>query len=176
MAESGCLRDGHFHNLEVGGSFSTPYFFSYAGAPLSGTTEGTFRGTANPGAQLMDTSGCVLYINEGTLASPYWTPITMDQPGIKGLFTDFRDGSGNTITNTVAEEILKSGLRVFGQGLAEASDSGLPVTAVAEIGFVASMETTDATIAATPRDRMDVRTAPSLAFLSRSLSIPQRYW
>lgn len=110
--------------------------------PTSGTT-GTGAGTwATPGALYFDNVNMVLYVNEGTLASPYWTPTSFDQRGLIGVFTDFRDGAGKAIANTDASATVPgSGLRVFGQGIAE-TDSGLTV-AYAEGEPVASLIATN---------------------------------
>lgn len=95
--------------------------------PTSGTT-GTGAGTwATPGALYFDNVNMVLYVNEHTLASPYWTPTSFDQRGLLGVFTDFRDGAGKAVANTDASTTVPgSGIRVFGQGIAE-TDSGLTV-------------------------------------------------
>ena len=45
-----------------------------AGPPASGTS-GTFVNKCVAGDLLMDTTNLVLYVNEGTSASPYWTPM-----------------------------------------------------------------------------------------------------
>src|SRR5688572_21504488 len=97
-----------------------------AGPPSSGTS-GTLAGIAEAGARLTDTTYFVEYINEGSRTSPYWTPVSFDQRALFGVWTDFRDQAGSALAATDAENILiGSGLRVFGQGLAE-SDSGLVV-------------------------------------------------
>lgn len=48
----------------------------HAGAPSNGTS-GTFANIANKGDLLSDTTNAALYINQGTLASPTWTQITI---------------------------------------------------------------------------------------------------
>ena len=84
-------------------------------------------------------------MNEGSLASPYWTPTDYDQSGLKGVHTDFRDvGDVAAVAGSDAEVILESGLRVFGDGIAE-NDSGLTVAAEAEEGNLASILTTNET-------------------------------
>lgn len=113
-----------------------------AGMPASGTS-GTGAGTfAEPLSLYVDTTTDVLYINEGTLASPYWSPINYRQRGLLAVETDFRDGVGKAVADTAASAtVTGSGLRIFGQGVAE-TDSGLTV-AFGEGGPVASMLTTD---------------------------------
>ena len=119
---------------------STPVF--NAGAPVSGTS-GTGAGTfAAPNVILLDTVGKNTYVNEGTLASPYWTPVNFQQPNLLAYVTDFRDGAGKAIADTDATATIPgSGVRVHGQGVAE-TDSGLTV-AHGEGGPVASLLTTD---------------------------------
>jgi hypothetical protein len=112
-----------------------------AGGPLSGTT-GTGFGVAGLGSTYTDKETGVKYINEGSRESPYWTPVTFDQRGLLGWYSDFRDGVGKPVANTDATLIIPgSGLRVHGQGIAE-TDSGLTVDFV-EGGPVASLLTTD---------------------------------
>ena len=113
-------------------------------APRSGTaTDATLVGSANPGDLYTDVSTYTVYINEGTKASPYWTPVSYSQPGIRAVFTDFRD-TGDVIAvggSTMSTE-LNSGIRVFGDGAAD-TDSGLTVANVAEVGNVATITTTN---------------------------------
>jgi len=113
-----------------------------ATAPLSGTS-GTGAGVwAAPGVLLRCTGNKVTYINEGTLASPYWTPVSFDQAGLLAWATDFRDGLGKAHADTAGTATLVgSGIRVHGQGIAE-TDSGLVVT-IGEGGPVAALTTTD---------------------------------
>lgn len=114
----------------------------YAGAPSSGTS-GTHAGYAEAGALLTDTAKGVVYVNEGTSLSPYWTPVSYLQRALFGVYTDFRSQAGKAVADTAAEAILAdSGLRVFGQGIAE-TDSGLVVQTAGEGGNVGRMTTTD---------------------------------
>lgn len=109
--------------------------------PSSGTT-GTGAGNwAHPGCLYMDTTNGNVYKNEGSLASPYWTPIHFNQPGLIGAWTDFRDSTSEALADADASAILPSGIRVFGQGIAE-NDSGLVVTD-GEGGKLATLTTTD---------------------------------
>jgi hypothetical protein len=87
-------------------------------------------------------NGPVYYTNEGTKSSPYWTPVSFDQAGLRGWSTDFRDGIGTALAATDASVILASGVRIHGQGLAE-TDSGIVVTYTAELGPIARLTTTD---------------------------------
>ena len=113
-----------------------------AGVPISGTA-GTGAGSwAAPGALCRDTNDDVLYINEGTLASPYWTPAGFDQRGLFGWYSDFRDGVGKAHADTAATAtIAGSGIRVHGQGVAE-TDSGL-VVSMSDQGALGRITTTD---------------------------------
>ncbi|MGE0450847.1 MAG: hypothetical protein AB7Q29_14835 [Vicinamibacterales bacterium] len=112
-------------------------------APLSGTA-GTGAGLwAAPGCLLRCTANGVLYLNEGTLASPYWTPVDFRAHGLIAYASDFRAGLGKALSDSNDAEVIAdgTGLRVHGQGVAE-NDSGLTV-AFAEGGPVASLVTTD---------------------------------
>ena len=114
------------------------------GPPRSGTTGGTGRDDVEPGDILVDkTNGGVVYVNEGTKASPYWTPVGYDQAPLFGVWSDFRDIVGVPLADTDGDVILVgSGLRVFGQG-AEENDAGLVVQAAGEGGTVGRFTTTN---------------------------------
>ena len=113
-----------------------------SGAPVSGTTSAT---KADPGSLYMNVDNGVLYINEGTNAAPYWSPVSYDQPGLMAWHTDFRDGVGKAVTDTAALLVIPGpGVRVHGQGIAEAADSGL-VVAIDDQGAVAALSTTNET-------------------------------
>lgn len=112
-------------------------------APLSGTS-GTGVNVCGPGSTYIDITRGVKYINEGSSASPYWTPINFQQAGLLSWFSDFRDGIGEVSSATNATATIPgSGIRVFGQGIAE-TDSGFPIT-IAEGGPVGALTTTDET-------------------------------
>lgn len=118
-------------------------FIGSAGPPQSGTS-GTGAGHAVKGCLCVDGNNGVAFINEGTQVSPYWSPISYDSPGLFGINTDFRDRVGEPVANTDAEEILVgNGLRIFGQGLEQAADSGVVVQAAGEGGSVGRISTTD---------------------------------
>lgn len=119
-----------------------------SGPPISGTG-GTLAGIARPGGQIIDTVNGVVYYNEGTHASPVWTPQSLYQPGLFGVHTIFEDGVGVAATATDTETILTSGVRVFGQGIDE-TDSGLLIQSAGEGGRVQRLTTTneDAHVAA----------------------------
>ena len=107
--------------------------FINAGPPSSGSA-GTGFGEVRPKDLLFDTTNGVLFKNEGTLVSPYYVPVNQDDSALFGVHTDFRDGVGKPTANTDTQAFLAgSGLRIFGQGMAE-TDSGLVVQAAGEGG------------------------------------------
>lgn len=110
-----------------------------ATAPLSGTSGTGAASWAAPGALMRCTTTGVLYVNEGTLASPYWTPTSYGQFGLLAYATDFRSGLGSPIANTNAADVIAdgTGIRAHGSGI-EQTDSGLTV-AFAEGGPIASV-------------------------------------
>lgn len=116
------------------------------GVPTSGTS-GTLAGDARleAGSLLQDITNGVLFVNEGTTVSPYWTPCPLNQAPLFGVETDFRDQAGKANSNTDAEALIPgSGLRVFGQGVAE-TDSGLVAQTAGEGGITARATTTNET-------------------------------
>ncbi len=116
------------------------------GPPDSGSTQGdcsAAQGFTERVDFYVDQNSGVIFANEGTLTTPYWTPVTVNQPNLFGVFEDFRDQSAAAaVSGTGAEVILPSGVRVFGQGIAE-TDSGLAVQTAGEGGNVGRMTTTD---------------------------------
>ncbi len=118
------VENGVFHLVE-------------SGAPVSGTS-GTGLGIAGPGSLYTNIVNGVVYVNEGTAAAPYWTPISYLQRSLLSWFSDFRDGVGKAIADTAATATLAgSGLRVFGNAIID-TDSGLTV-AIGEDGAIASL-------------------------------------
>ena len=111
-----------------------------AGPPSSGTA-GTLAGIIRPGALLWDDTNGVLFVNEGTSLSPYYTPAGYDQAPLFGVHSDWRDGVGAPISGTVLT-IAGSGVRVYGLGV-EISDSGVVVQAAGEGGRNARMIATN---------------------------------
>jgi len=111
-----------------------------AGAPSSGTA-GTLAGIVQPGALLWDTTNGVLFMNEGTSLSPYWTPSPYDQAPLFGVNSDWRDGVGAPVSGTVLT-IAGSGVRVYGLGVS-VNDSGAVVQAAGEGGRNLRLTTTD---------------------------------
>ena len=154
MAEVGCLKDGHFNNFQAEGVMhntsldgtSTPAL-RQVGAPLSGTVLGlgSHAGTAAPGALCLDTLNNVEYRNEGTTASPYWSPEHLRTSiGLRGVSAQLNGGEGGSTTErgigvTTASTIVGHHVRVYGQGIAE-TDSG--VAAAGGLGFTTSNLTT----------------------------------
>lgn len=120
---------------------SNVFHFVGYDSPSSGTS-GTGVNICGPGSTYINITTGVVYINEGSAASPYWTPVNFQQAGLLSWFTDFRDGVGEALSATNATATIPgSGIRVFGQGIAE-TDSGVSV-AVAENGPIATVTTTD---------------------------------
>lgn len=136
-------------------------FESGTGFPKSGTAGTSVKDGlgAPPGSVYIDESSDVMFVNEGTAASPYWSPVSFKQNGLWGWHTDFTDGysitspltegTPNTFTEALGKEIadtrtsktLTNGIRVHGQGIAEV-DSGLTV-AMSDQGAVGSLVTTN---------------------------------
>ena len=114
-----------------------------SGARVSGTgSASTGKGVCGIGSTYTNTVTGVVYFNEGTALSPYWTPINLAHPSLLSWFSDFRDGVGKAIADTAATVTIPgSGIRVFGQGIAE-TDSGFTV-AIGEDGPIGSLITTD---------------------------------
>jgi hypothetical protein len=114
--------------------------YSGSGFPKSGTA-GT-EVSATPGSLYIDVTSDVVFVNEGSQGSPYWTPVSFDQRGLFGFHADFRDGAGKALSNTDATATIPgSGLRVHGQGVAE-TDSGL-VVSMSDQGALGRITTTD---------------------------------
>jgi len=113
-----------------------------AGPPISGNT-GSRAGIARPGGLLFDTVNHVLYTNEGSVSCPVWTPCGFNQANIWGVHTIFEDAVGVAAAGTGTETIIAgSGLRVFGQGIAEI-DSGFVAQAAGEGGKTMRFITTN---------------------------------
>ena len=125
----------------VAGSHPRPW--KTTSPPASGTS-GTLAGRAELGDLLIDTTYGIMFVNEGTVASPYWTPVSYEQAGLWGAHTDFRDAvNGNkAVADTATGVVLPSGVRVFGDGIHE-TDSGLVVQAAAEGGIVGRLTSTN---------------------------------
>lgn len=114
-----------------------------AGGPLSGSIS---RADALPtgfnvcgfGSTYVDLTNGAIYVNEGTKTDLYWTPISFDQPGILGWWSNFRDSVGKAIADTAATvTLVGSGIRIFGSGINE-TDSGF-VPAIAEDGAIGTL-------------------------------------
>lgn len=117
--------------------------FDGAGFPKSGTSgTGAGTGLTPVGSIYYDKTNKVTFVNENTSASPYWTPVSFDQRGLMGWYSDFRDGIGKADANTDATTTLAgSGIRIHGQGIAE-TDSGFVIT-MSDQGAIGDLHTTD---------------------------------
>jgi len=97
--------------------------FSGAAFPKSGTAGTTVRDGkgAQPGSIYLATTNDVAFVNEGTEASPYWTPVSMDQRGITGVDTDFGDctGRAGTVTSSSSLDASNTRLKYFGNLISE---------------------------------------------------------
>lgn len=117
-----------------------------AGGPLSGSSsradaQPTGFNIAGAGCLYLDVTNQVLYINEGTRTNLYWTPLNFQQVGLLCGYTDFRDGVGKAVADTVATYTIPgSGIRIHGSDVTQ-TDSGLTI-AQGEGGPVASLITT----------------------------------
>ena len=109
-------------------------FESGTGFPSSGTTGTTVRnGKGAPfGSIYLDESSGVMFTNEGTTASPYWSPVSFDQRGIVGINTDFLRAAGRAGSATTAFS-YDDGVRYFGQGI-EVNDADTAFTWTVPIG------------------------------------------
>ncbi len=107
--------------------------FSGTGMPASGTS-GDGATVAGPGSIYTDRTRGTLWVNRGTKASPYWEPVGYDQAGLWGVHTDFRDGVGSPLADGNASVLIaSSGLRVYGNGIAD-GDSGAVANTAGEGG------------------------------------------
>ena len=111
------------------------------GVPLSGPS-GTKAGGGGAGTTVFDRGTGLVFVNEGSSASPYWSPISTTQARLQAFATDFRDGVGRPHATTSDSSLLASGVRVHGDGVEE-TDSGLVVTWTAERGPVGRITVTD---------------------------------
>ena len=113
-----------------------------SGTPFSGTS-GTLAGQIEPGGVVVDTDTGIRYFNEGTKASPYYTPVSYDQEGLLAFHSDgWKDQVGKAFADTAASVMLANGLRIFGQGVEVNGDTGLTI-ASAEGGNLATLQCTD---------------------------------
>ena len=120
---------------------SNVMMFRGTGGPTSGTT-GTGFGVVPAGAFYQDRATGTLYVNEGTQASPYWTPVSFHQPQLLGVYEDFRGPAVKAIADTTFSLNGASGIRCFGQGLADV-DSGCVKGTDVEGAHVGNIRTTN---------------------------------
>lgn len=100
--------------------------------PKSGTA-GDGVGTAPKGSIYTDTTRGIRFVNEGTKAAPYWTPVSLDQPGLFAIDApSFLGSDSKAVADGGTSVVLApSGFTVLGDGVHEA-DSGAVVQAAAE--------------------------------------------
>ena len=121
-------------------------------APSSGPT-GTGAGTFGwPAAMLYCTVSKAVFVNEGTLASPYWTPVSFDQRGLICWDTDFVNNVGKAEADIAASADLGTGVKVAGQGIEVNGDSGLVITnsELGRIGVLTVTNEVDHTVTLSP--------------------------
>lgn len=117
--------------------------------PLKSGTAGTLAGVAETDTVVYDKSTKTHFVNEGTAASPYWTPTSFTSPGLLAVYEDFRTlkgdvlaGSAPAITDTATVNYTGGGARVVGLGLAE-TDCGIAAGTDVEGSHVARLTATD---------------------------------
>lgn len=116
--------------------------FHGSGGPLSGIAPyGTGAGIVGYGAIYIDATNGNLYINRGSVTTPYWYPLNFTQAGLLGAFTNFMNGTSTAVTDTSTSLPIAPGVRIHGQGIAEADSGG--TIAFGEDGAIASLLTTD---------------------------------
>ena len=143
-ASSGIMVEPYGPSV-VAGSFKSPDVYTHSGPPVSGTTRGNPVGKVDNGGLLLDNVNGNLYINDGTLASPYWFPVSYDQPGLMG-WTLGRRGVGPVpaLSDTSQSYILPgSGIRLFGQGKEQGTDTGIATGAAYEGGVLSTLHVTN---------------------------------
>lgn len=130
----------------TGGSIRTPDVYTLSGPPVSGLSRGVpGPGKVDAGGLLLDTVNGNLYVNEGTLAAPYFTPVSYDQPGLIGWTLGKRGvGPVPALADTSASYVLpSSGIRLFGQGKEQGTDTGIATGAAYEGGVLSTLHVTN---------------------------------
>jgi hypothetical protein len=114
--------------------------------PKSGSEAGaTGLSFAKKGSTCLARDSGIMYVNEGDENNPYWTPVSFDQPGLLGVREDFRGpaaGLAPIADTTGSLTCYPSGMRVFGQGMAD-TDSGLILGTDVEGSRVGQLTTTN---------------------------------
>jgi hypothetical protein len=117
MAASGVLRFGP-RTLKAGKlrMQNNATIIDGTTSPKSGTS-GTGVDNAYPGSLYINVTNDVVYINEGTLVSPYWTPVSIDQRGLTGVMTDFDGAVGRLASASTTSSLdanVNGSLKYFG--------------------------------------------------------------
>lgn len=117
--------------------------------PVYSGTSGTLAGVAETDTVVYCKNSKTHYVNEGTAASPYWTPANFESPGLLAVYEDFRglqadilSGAVPAITDTGTVNYTSKGARVVGLGLAE-TDAGLAAGTDVEGSFVGRITATN---------------------------------
>lgn len=135
------VKNAVFNMVGSGAPISGTGVWSASGSLGNLTSPATGIGVAGPGSRYIDKDNGTIYVNEGTAAAPYWTPIDLWQKYILGWGSDFRDAVGLPLATTAVATIPGSGLRIFGQGIDE-TDAGL-VIAIGEDGPIGTLTCTN---------------------------------
>lgn len=109
---------------------------SGTGFPVSGTAGTTVKGGKGAPASsiYIDETTGVQFWNEGTVASPYWSPVSFRQRGIVGVSTDGLNAGGRAGSATTASSYdAGTGVRYFGSGVEE-NDANTAITLSYPVG------------------------------------------
>ena len=106
------------------GTVTGPVLITGALFPKSGTS-GTGAGYAPKGSIYSETTRGTTWQNEGTQASPYWSPTSFDQPGLIAIHAgDFAGSDTKAEADTATSAVLgPHGFTILGDGVHE-TDSG----------------------------------------------------
>lgn len=130
----------------VTGILRNPDLYTISGPPVSGISRSyPEQGTVDAGGLVMDATNGNVYVNEGTSAAPYYTPISFDQPGLAGWTLGRRSvGAGKAVADTATTATLPgSAIRVYGQGIEVNGDSGFIEGAAYEGGVLNTIHVTN---------------------------------
>lgn len=158
-------------------NLSTKGIFQTSGAPSNGTS-GTFAGYAPPGAAIVDVASGIVYLNQGTLASPVWAQSsttagvetlsnkTINQPVIMGftngaaaaagqlgeeIESSIASGSAVALTSGVSANVTSIVLTP-GNWLVYGEIDTLPAAGTTTSNVTADIHTTSATLPTSPND------------------------
>jgi len=110
-------------------------------APASGLN-GDGLNICGVGSRYLARDSGVWFVNEGTKTNPYWSPMNFAHPALLGAQDLCRGPSMSAIASVVASLNAASGVRVFGEGIAEV-DSGVVGGTNIEGAMIQEMRTTN---------------------------------